>query len=289
MTGPAPWRQGSWDWRAAGNFIGGGSGTGLLLFAAAASFGGLPFAPLGLLALALIAGGLGLVWLEIGKPWRFLHVYFHLQTSWMTREAIVALPLFAAGLAAAWLGDPATALVAGLLGLGFLYCQGKILHASKGIPAWRQPLVVPLIMATGLTEGAGLLLVALPFLGTAARWPAIVFLVLLVLRLVAWKAYHAQLAVAGAPKESLAALARTGRALTILGFALPAIGAAVALWGGPIAQLFGLAAGALGAAGGWLLKFDLVTRAAHNQGFAIRRSPVRGAGAGGPAIRPGWR
>ena len=26
----APWRQTAWDWRAAGNFIGGGSGTGLL-------------------------------------------------------------------------------------------------------------------------------------------------------------------------------------------------------------------------------------------------------------------
>lgn len=288
MTGPAPGRQRSWDWRAAGNFIGGGAGSGLLLFAAAASFGGVPFAPLGLVALALIAGGLGLVWLEIGKPWRFLHVYFHPETSWMTREAIVALPVFAAGLAAAWFGDPPAALGAGVLGLGFLYCQGRILLASKGIPAWRQPLVVPLIMATGLAEGAGLLLVALPFLGTAARWPAIVFLVLLALRLLAWNVYRAQLAAAGAPRASLAALARTGRALTIVGFALPAICALVALFAGPIAQLVGLAAGTLGVAAGWLLKFDLVVRAAQNQGFAIPRSPVRGAGPAGDEIRPGW-
>jgi len=32
-----PWHQNNWDWRAAGNFIGGGSGTGLLFFATLAA------------------------------------------------------------------------------------------------------------------------------------------------------------------------------------------------------------------------------------------------------------
>ena len=32
--GPNPWQQVSWDWRAAGNFIGGGAGTGLLVASA---------------------------------------------------------------------------------------------------------------------------------------------------------------------------------------------------------------------------------------------------------------
>ena len=34
--GPVPWHQKSWDIRAAGNFIGGGMGSGLVVFAALA-------------------------------------------------------------------------------------------------------------------------------------------------------------------------------------------------------------------------------------------------------------
>ena len=35
-----PWRQQSWDARAAGNFIGGGAGSGLIVFAAVAQASG---------------------------------------------------------------------------------------------------------------------------------------------------------------------------------------------------------------------------------------------------------
>ena len=38
--GPNPWQQQSWDGRAAGNFIGGGAGCGLLVFATLAGGGG---------------------------------------------------------------------------------------------------------------------------------------------------------------------------------------------------------------------------------------------------------
>ena len=47
----ASWRQTYWDWRAAGNFAGGGSGTGVLLYAAVVSSTALS---LGLLGAALI-------------------------------------------------------------------------------------------------------------------------------------------------------------------------------------------------------------------------------------------
>jgi hypothetical protein len=40
----------------------------------------------------------------------------------------------------------------------FLYCQARILRAAKGIPAWRTPWVVPLIVLSGLAEGGALLL-----------------------------------------------------------------------------------------------------------------------------------
>jgi phenylacetyl-CoA:acceptor oxidoreductase subunit 2 len=49
---------------------------------------------------------------------------------------------------------PAAAIAAG----AFLYCQARILRAAKGIPAWRTPWVVPLIVISGLAEGGALLL-----------------------------------------------------------------------------------------------------------------------------------
>jgi phenylacetyl-CoA:acceptor oxidoreductase subunit 2 len=61
----------------------------------------------------------------------------------MTREAHrrrAAVPLCgssrcgsAAAFSSAWLA---------LLGVLFLYCQGRILQAAKGIPAWREPKIV---------------------------------------------------------------------------------------------------------------------------------------------------
>jgi phenylacetyl-CoA:acceptor oxidoreductase 26-kDa subunit len=44
----------------------------------------------------------------------------------------------------------------------------------------------------------------------------------------------------------------------------------------------------LALAAGWFLKLTLVTRAAHNQGFAIDRAPARSPGFGHPGIKPGW-
>ena len=63
-----------------------------------------------------------------------------------------------------------------VLGLVFLFCQGMILEQAKGIPAWRNPRVIALIMATGLAEGCGLYLLLaafLPALGAAAKPVAI--------------------------------------------------------------------------------------------------------------------
>ena len=52
------------------------------------------------------------------------------------------------------------------------------MQAAKGIPAWREPLTVPLIVATGLAEGGGLWLLlastagpAPPCRGSPSRWP----------------------------------------------------------------------------------------------------------------------
>jgi hypothetical protein len=55
--GPNPWQQTSWDWRAAGNFIGGGAGTGLIMFTALSGVQGTVAAVLLLAGLALVGSG----------------------------------------------------------------------------------------------------------------------------------------------------------------------------------------------------------------------------------------
>ena len=177
----APQLQRSWDSRAACNFIGGGSGTGLLLAAAVAFAAGGSYFIAGSLAIALIGFGLSMVWLEIGRPLRALNVFFHPQTSWMSREAILALPILALGALAVLLDQPFVPLpfethllvavlasVVAVLGLAFLYCQARILRASLGVPAWREPALQPVIVITGLTEGTRATAVPLCLRGTAA-------------------------------------------------------------------------------------------------------------------------
>lgn len=261
--GPNPWQQAHWDWRAATNFILGGTGSGLIV-AAALALTAPPVTRLALLAgLLLVAAGLGTVWLEIGRKLRAANVFFNPLTSWMTRESYAAGLLFALGgcalaLEAAWLAY-AAALAAAL----FAWCQARILRASKGIPAWRLPQVVPLVAATALAEGAGLL----TFLDQGR--PALGLLALAVLaRAIAWSGYRAALRQPG----SRAALEGPGRALMQAGTIAPLALGLAALFVPQVAPLAGLAA----LLTGWWLKFVLVTRAALNQGFSLPQLPVRG-------------
>jgi phenylacetyl-CoA:acceptor oxidoreductase 26-kDa subunit len=274
--GPRPWLQLHWDARAALNFILGGSGSGLVLFAA---FG--PFTPnlnraALLIGLALVAAGLTSVWMEIGRKLRAVHVFFNPFTSWMTRESFAALVLFAAGVSAAWTGAPQLAALAAFAALGFVYCQGRILRASKGIPAWREPTVTWLIFWTAVAEGAGLLLVlaALADSGIPAVAGGALALAV-VARGVAWSVYRGRVAAELAPKAR-AALDPAGKALYQLGAIVPL---ALLLAGGAIeafATGAALLAGVAALATGWRFKFVLVVRASFNQGFALPRVPVRG-------------
>jgi len=285
--GPNPWQQAHWDWRAAGNFVCGGAGSGLLAFTALSGARG-PAAMLLLLGgLSLVGLGLLCVWLEIGRPLRALHVFFNPRTSWMTREGFVALLLFAAGLAAAagagglaWVTWVTWATwVTALLALAFVYCQGRILKASRGIPAWREPAIVPLIVATGLAEGGGLFLLTHPLHGLGTQAMMAAFAAALMVRWLAWLSYRRRLATGAAPR-ALAQLDRAGAVLqtfgTYLAFALVAP-AGIGLVGGSVAGLLAALAGLAAAVTGAWLKYTLITRAAYNQGFALAHLPVRGA------------
>jgi phenylacetyl-CoA:acceptor oxidoreductase 26-kDa subunit len=277
--GPNPWQQTSWDWRAAGNFIGGGAGTGLIMFTALSGVQGTVAAGLLIAGLALVGLGLTCVWAELGRPLRALHVFFNPRTSWMTRESIAATALFPVGAAAAagaYYGVQGGAWVAAVVALVFIYCQSRMLQAAKGIVAWREPRVVALLLATSLAEGAGLFWLAQSWHGHGGAGLALVFGALLLVRAGVWFAYRQRLTGKAAPR-ALRALDRASHVLLIGGTLLPLalLVAAFSMDAAPAALT--AIAGLLATLAGSTLKFVLITRAGYNQGFALRELPVRGA------------
>ena len=73
-------------------------------------------------------------------------------------------------------------------------------------------------------------------------------------------------------------LAAISPALHVLGHAVPALLFALCLVTGPAAPMLAGLAGAAAIAGGALWKFTLITRACHQQGFALPMMPQRGSG-----------
>lgn len=277
--------QPNWDWRAAGNFMFGGTGSALMLMTALATWPDAPPLPLGLSALAFVGLGLFLVWLEIGRPWRFLHVFFHPQASWMTREASVAVILFTVAVVGVATQSAIVIACAGAIGFVFLYCQARILTGSKGIPAWRDPAVVPLIITTGLTEGTAILIIIAFLLHAVRDWHILVIAALLLLRGVFWTRYQMSLERNQAPigavqkfKSIHVTFLWGGNAVPLALVLIPFV--ARMNWLIPLAALLAVLAG-------WHMKFVLVAKAAFVQGYGIGkmhrgrptpRKPVRRQG-----------
>ncbi|MGE5339379.1 MAG: DmsC/YnfH family molybdoenzyme membrane anchor subunit [Gemmatimonadota bacterium] len=275
--GPRPWQQTQWDWRAAGNFICGGAGSGLIVFTAVSGARGPVLTALMLAGLALIGLGLTCVWLEIGRPLRAFNVFFNPRTSWMSREAIAATLLMPVGFASA-VAVPELAWLAALIALVFVYCQSRMLQASKGIVAWREPSLLPLMMTTGLTEGAGLFWLGALWHGQATLALLLLFAALVLVRMLLWRAWRRRLERRAAPR-ALGAIDGAGRTLLIAGTLIPLGASAVAGAGqfGASATMLAAVAGLLATIAGSWFKFTLVTRAGFNQGFALTHLPIRGA------------
>lgn len=291
MDRVAPWLQAHWDDRAAGNFIGGGTGSGLAIVAAATALwsgriGWLPFAA----AALFICAGLSLVWLEIGRPWRFLHVFFNPKTSWMTREALIGPPLLVALASAIWFGGAAACGAVLVLALAFLYSQSRILRASTGIPAWREPRIVPLILSFGLAEGAGAFVALAALLGdgasNAVAWGLAVLLV--VARWFAWASYSARFTREPSPVGTRRVLEACHLPFVTVGALAPVALFVGAQWSHALGSILATLGGLLIVASGWFIKYTIVTRAAFNQGFALPSLRARRGGAGETATRPGW-
>jgi phenylacetyl-CoA:acceptor oxidoreductase subunit 2 len=276
--GPNPWQQAHWDWRAAGNFICGGAGASLVAFTVLANPARPAATLLFLAGLGLVGLGLLCVWLEIGRPLRALNVFFNPRTSWMSREAMVSVVLFGLGLGLA-AGVKGWGLPAAAAALGFLYCQARIVQAARGIPAWREPLTVPLLIATGLAEGAGLFWLAMAWQEHGRALLAVLFGALVLARWLLWRAWRRRIAATAAAR-ALAMIDRNGAEFQWLGSAVPlALVAlpAIGMLGGAGGAVLMAAAGALVAVTGARFKYMLITRASFNQGFALKRLPVRGA------------
>ncbi len=289
--GVSPVLQQSWDWRAAANFMAGGTGSGLFLLSALAALGGVHAPHLSLLGLFLVVVGLGCVWLEIGRPWRFLNVFLHPKRSWMTREAMAATGLLVLGFPSLVMASPALAAAAALCAGAFLFSQARILGNAKGIPAWREASLVPLLVSTGLCEGAGILAAGLVLVGALPdlAWSVQLLLLALVLaRYLAWRSYRAALRKKGAPTGTVRALDGMTPGFVLIGHALPAALVSVGAIAIPLQPFFLSTAGLLVLVTGWLFKFVLIVRAAFNQGYALERMPARGGGTSVPGIKPGW-
>ena len=206
----------------------------------------------------------------------------------MTREALASLPLLGCGLTAAVTGARPLVWLTGAIAVVYVYCQARMLNAGRGVPAWRHPRLVPLLIVTGLAEGSGFGFLAQMLTEPAARpaWTAWLVMTLAFARLVTFRMYYAGLANGGAPVRTQEVLGRFGRgfqAANAAAVVAAALGAVIASGSGLVAV-----AALICIAAGWWLKFTLVVRAAFNQGFALPKTPVRGSGFTHPGTRPGW-
>ena len=230
-------RQTFWDVRAAMNFILGGMSSGLAVVAYA-------LWTLGLLADALLpwffaaaALGMGIgllfVFAEIGRRARFLYVLRRPQSSWMTRETYAVAVFYPAVAADLVWPSPALHAVVAIAAAAFLFCQGRILHAGRGIPAWRHPLVPWMLVASGLYEGVALFLLGLAALVAAGgdEGPTLALLVfgpsagvvLAVTNAVLFSAYRRGAARAGVGRLSRKEFDRIAGTMRWAGYLVPAL------------------------------------------------------------------
>ncbi len=175
-----------------------------------------------------------------------------------------------------------------------------MLTSNKGIPAWRHPRCLPVMMSTGLTEGAGILAMWLAFSrATFSPTLSAALAVLLLARMICWWAYLGGLRADGAPQVTLDVLRWVHVPFVAIGHGVPAaliltawaatrgdagaIGATASS-----ARVMMAVAGLLAVGSGWALKYTIVRRAAYTQGFALQHLPVRNRRTADLGTKPGW-
>jgi len=181
------------------------------------------------LGLVLSTAGLLLSLGHLGKPLRSWRAFSQWRTSWLSREAVMAiatvLPALLVG-ALLWRGmhgPTATPLLAiagimlALFALATVACTAMIYASLKPIPAWRHPLVVPVYLLFALLTGLALLF-ALMLLMLGDQGPETMLLTLAVVAclLVALKwLYWYETDRDGLPGSRATAIGLPGREATV--------------------------------------------------------------------------
>ena len=281
-------RQTLWDYRAAMNFSMGGMGSGLAVAAYLWHvFSSVPefmLVVVYMMAALSMAIGLFFVFLEIGRKARFLYVLLRPQSSWMTLETYAVAVFYPALLAEFFVPHAVLHATIAVAAAAFLYCQARILYASKGIPAWRAPLIPSMLIATGLFEGTGLLAIAqalAPQTITIGFSLAAVGSLLAIVNAGLWYNYRKTAAERGLSPLARRELARISPALHLFGHLIPIVFFLLSLGvtrGSALAPMLAGVAGMAAVAGGLLWKFTVITRACYQQGFALAKVPMRGSG-----------
>ena len=115
------------------------------------------------LAFALIAGGLLCSTMHLQHPMRAWRGFSQWRSSWLSREAVVALAALLPALPFAWgwaVEGQAGGIWAGLgllaaaLSVVTLFCTGMIYASLRTVPAWGHPMTAPLYLLYGLASGA---------------------------------------------------------------------------------------------------------------------------------------
>ena len=161
------------------------------------------------LAAGLAAAGLVASLLHLGQPRRFLKAFSQWRTSWLSREAVLAIASFAAfalfsalwlllGIRTRWLGVPAAALA-----LATVFSTAMIYAQMRSVPRWRTPLTPLLFLAFALAGGA--------LLAGAARPAPWLLAGLGLLQLAAWLHGDRRFAGAGSTLATATGLGALGR------------------------------------------------------------------------------
>ena len=163
-----------------------GLGFGLMAWLGLGAAKGTGWVALAFCALAMGLSGIGLLaslW-HLGQPTRFLKAFSQWRSSWLSREAVLAMATFAAfGLyAALWvflgIRPLALGLLAAALALATVAATAMIYAQMKSVPRWRSPTTPAVFLLAaasggallaGAMEPAGWLLAALG-IAQAADW-----------------------------------------------------------------------------------------------------------------------
>jgi phenylacetyl-CoA:acceptor oxidoreductase subunit 1 len=272
-----------WDWRAAMNFIMGGIGAGLTAFAGLYFYlfenNGIILQSSLSIGVFFICCGLFFVWLKIGRKLRALYVLFRPQTSWMSREVYAVSSLFLL-IGISFIYElPALGTLIFLFAVLFLYCQTKILQASKGISSWRQKEIPILLLAIGLYEGLALFSLIVYFGDKLVFYDmSVSLLVILGATNTFILARYSRKVSSKVNPSSRKILSKAIPKLQVLGFIIPSVILAIYMMLEIFTSLPYLLGLVLIIINCVYFKFILIVKAGHQQGFILPKLPQRGSG-----------